>query len=156
MTDCVLRMCFWTRQERVRSIDSQPSSPDSAGELQVITRYTLRDNYYQSGWGEKYRVGTSLKWTPAEPKKEKLPPVEQLRAMLPVKTPAVFKRKKQDLVQAKLRADILHNRLAKIHAAMQQRWTRRSDSIPADFVGRSKAVESLPPPSSPHSAGPAA
>lgn len=39
----------------------------------------MKDNYYQSGWGERFRVGTNLKWSPDQAEREKLPPPEQLR-----------------------------------------------------------------------------
>lgn len=47
--------------------------------MQVLQRFGLKDNYYQSGWGERYRVGTNLKWSPDQPERERLPPAEQLR-----------------------------------------------------------------------------
>eukprot|EP00892_Ulva_mutabilis_P012698 jgi/Ulvmu1/9800/UM056_0040.1 len=48
--------------------------------VKILKRFGLKDNYYQSGWGERYRVGTNLKWSPDQTDKEKLPPPEQLRA----------------------------------------------------------------------------
>ena len=34
--------------------------------MQVINKYNLKDNYYESGWGEVHRVGSNLKWTPTD------------------------------------------------------------------------------------------
>lgn len=48
--------------------------------MQILRRFGLKDNYYQSGWGERYRVGTNLKWSPGEADKERLPPPATLRA----------------------------------------------------------------------------
>jgi hypothetical protein len=47
--------------------------------VQVLRRFGLKDNYYQSGWGEKYRVGTNLKWTPDQVDKQALPDPMELR-----------------------------------------------------------------------------
>lgn len=48
----------------------------------MLRRFGLKDNYYQSGWGERYRVGTNLKWSPDETDKERLPPPAELRAQV--------------------------------------------------------------------------
>lgn len=51
--------------------------------MQVLRRFGLKDNYYQSGYGEKYRVGTNLKWTPDQTDKQALPdPIEMRQRVL--------------------------------------------------------------------------
>ena len=50
--------------------------------VQVLRRFGLKDNYYQSGWGEKFRVGTNLKWLPDQLDKQALPEPSELRQRL--------------------------------------------------------------------------
>lgn len=56
--------------------------PPMHASVQVLRRFGLKDNYYQSGWGEQYRVGTNLKWTPDQTDKQTLPDPDELRQRL--------------------------------------------------------------------------
>lgn len=82
--------------------------------MQVLKRFKLKDNYYQSGFGEKYRVGTNLKWTPDQTDKASLPDPEVMRERVQERI------KKRTVKKAMVGSKSLTRKKAKFHERSQQ------------------------------------
>lgn len=109
--------------------------------VQVIRRFHLKDNYYLSGWGERYRVGTNLKWTPEESEKEFLGPAKEqqklLRERRAVKQPVHVKSgvtvTQKEGKKLELCEEIARNRRQKLQAAWRRRLKSRTDYLPLEL-----------------------
>jgi uncharacterized protein (DUF736 family) len=116
--------------------------------VQVLRRFDLKDKV-EMGWGERYRVGTNLKWTPDQVETQALPPAEQLRARMDAEIAASFphnrkvparvdgQSRKKVSVKAKKTADfeegVRARRFARIDAAWRERLRGASQYLPYEL-----------------------
>ena len=109
------------------------------------------------GWGERYRVGTNLKWTPDDTQHQALPPADKLQREMDAEIAAAFPRNRKSRLYgthgkkltvkqaktAKFKERVLANRIARIDSAWRQRLRGAKSYLPPELQveGTQEALE---------------